>query len=147
MFEKGLNYDANQCNEKFRSLKHRHKKITDNNEKSGRGRSTWQYYDAMEELLAGDPAVRPIKVVASSTATPAAESTSTGSSATLTQKPPLPPNILRTKTQSPVRSLSPVESVASDEQVTPVIKRRRKMQKVLSGFKTLCCKTKEDWMR
>jgi hypothetical protein len=56
----------------------RHKKITDNNEKSGRGRSTWQYYDAMEELLAGDPAVRPIKVVASSTATPAAESTSTG---------------------------------------------------------------------
>jgi hypothetical protein len=24
MFEKGLNYDANQCNEKFRSLKHRY---------------------------------------------------------------------------------------------------------------------------
>ena len=56
----------------------RHKKITDNNEKSGRGTSTWQYFDAIHGyLLAGVPAIKPIKNVASCS-TPAAEATSTG---------------------------------------------------------------------
>ncbi|XP_052771354.1 uncharacterized protein LOC128211016 [Mya arenaria] len=65
MKDSGHTVDGVQCNEKFRSLKYRHKVITDSNAKSGRGRRSWQFYEAMEEVMAGDPAVRPIKVVAS----------------------------------------------------------------------------------
>ncbi|WAR22680.1 hypothetical protein MAR_036349 [Mya arenaria] len=52
MKDRGHAVDGVQCNEKFRSLKYRHKVITDSNAKSGRGRRSWQFYEAMEEVMA-----------------------------------------------------------------------------------------------
>ncbi|KAH3835348.1 uncharacterized protein LOC127876041 [Dreissena polymorpha] len=159
MKDQGYSVTGHQCSEKFKSLKNRYKDNRKKMAKSGRGRVTWRYYDIMEELLAGDPAVEPLKVVASANCAkdPAA-------------KPPLPPNAKRPQISSPsanavairaasptvaVRSTSPTVSVRSpspsssnagspapDETVpdtvshTPVVKRRRKSGDVPEWFRT-----------
>ncbi|KAH3809370.1 hypothetical protein DPMN_137733 [Dreissena polymorpha] len=90
MKDQGYSVTGHQCSEKFKSLKNRYKDNRKKMAKSGRGRVTWRYYDIMEELLAGDPAVEPLKVVASANCAkdPAA-------------KPPLPPNAKRPQISSP----------------------------------------------
>ncbi|KAL4240416.1 hypothetical protein ACF0H5_001208 [Mactra antiquata] len=61
----GYLFTAECCDKKFRLLKHRHKVITDINSKSGRGTSRWEWYELMDELLTGDPAIKPVRVVSS----------------------------------------------------------------------------------
>ena len=63
--------------------------IVDTRKKTGRGRTTWPYFDAMEELLGQDPAVHPPVIVSASVCTtasvcvsPQATTTSTMSAST-----------------------------------------------------------------
>ena len=41
----------------------RYKTIVDGQKKTGRGRSTWQFTDDMEEVMANDPAITPGRVL------------------------------------------------------------------------------------
>jgi hypothetical protein len=43
----------------FYCIHFRYKLIVDGNEASGRGRKKWEYFEAMDELMAGDPSVHP----------------------------------------------------------------------------------------
>jgi len=66
-----------------------YKVIIDTRKKTGHGRTTWPYFDAMEELLGQDPAVHPPVIVsaggcttASVSVSPQATTTSTMSAST-----------------------------------------------------------------
>ncbi|XP_060556226.1 uncharacterized protein LOC132716908 isoform X2 [Ruditapes philippinarum] len=135
MEEKGHHFQPHHCDSKWRALKHRHKVITDDNGKSGRGRRTWQYFDAMNEVLAGDPAVRPLRVMGS---TENVRETTELSETNNRSKPPLPPTTLRIRTPSPslrpsspstpvrTHSPSPSDNGATGGSETPVLNRKRK---------------------
>ncbi|XP_060589697.1 uncharacterized protein LOC132744920 isoform X2 [Ruditapes philippinarum] len=94
MATKGYRFTGLQCDKKFRSLKYRYKTIVDANEKSGRGRRKWEFFEAMDELLAGDPSVRPVSVL---------------SSTKVTSKPPLPPKDSASETSALARASSTVQ--------------------------------------
>ncbi|KAK7497643.1 hypothetical protein BaRGS_00011038 [Batillaria attramentaria] len=55
----GHQFSPDQCWKKFDNMKSRHKIIRDRNGKTGRGRSSWVYFDLMEDLMSGDPSVQP----------------------------------------------------------------------------------------
>ncbi|KAK7480243.1 hypothetical protein BaRGS_00028519, partial [Batillaria attramentaria] len=51
----GHQFSPDQCCKKFDNMKSRHKIIRDRNGKTGRGRSSWVYFDLMEDLMSGIP--------------------------------------------------------------------------------------------
>ncbi|XP_045107560.1 trihelix transcription factor ASIL2-like [Portunus trituberculatus] len=62
----GYAVDAAQCDNKMRSLKKRYKLIKDKASKTGQGAMRpWQFFNAMDDLLSGDPTIRPIALKSS----------------------------------------------------------------------------------
>ena len=55
----GYKRNASQVKYKLQSLKQRYKKIVDSNRRSGRGRTTWEYFEALDRILGARPAVNP----------------------------------------------------------------------------------------
>lgn len=152
MREKGYSFTGLQCDKKFRSLKYRYKTIADANEKSGRGRRKWEFFEAMDELLAGDPSVRPVAVISSSKvtskpplphrtsqpeiavenrmSTPAKEPSRTGRSATPPARTATPPARAPTP---PVRAGTPTTQPSTPEG-EPTRKRRRSSTEAPAWF-------------
>lgn len=62
---KGYKYSEDDCSKKFRSLRARYKTVKERNKQTGNSRQSWRYFDAMEEMFAGDTAVLPTHVVSS----------------------------------------------------------------------------------
>ena len=54
-----------QCNSKVRKIKLEYRKIVDNNNKTGRGRKDWKFFDAIDAVLGHKPATWPPVVVES----------------------------------------------------------------------------------
>ncbi|KAK7071266.1 hypothetical protein SK128_016451 [Halocaridina rubra] len=54
MNSRGYETTGENCDKKFRSLKNRYKVIKDNN-KSGRSKRKWEYYELLHQLLAQEP--------------------------------------------------------------------------------------------
>ncbi|XP_051956041.1 uncharacterized protein LOC127625031 [Xyrauchen texanus] len=65
MQAKGYDFGAEECDIKFRQLKHRYKTIVDSKKKTGSGASSWVFFSSMEDLLADDPSVEPVLVMSS----------------------------------------------------------------------------------
>ena len=59
MKEKGFSRDAEQCKAKIKNLKTKYRQVKDNNNKTGRGRKTFKYYDELDVVLGHRPASRP----------------------------------------------------------------------------------------
>ena len=55
----GYKRNASQVKYKLQSLKQRYKKVVDSNRRSGRGRTTWEYFEALDRILGARPAVNP----------------------------------------------------------------------------------------
>ncbi|RXM98646.1 hypothetical protein EOD39_12859 [Acipenser ruthenus] len=68
MASMGYTYTPDACDKRIRALKYRYRAICGNNQKMGRGHSTWEYFEPMQTLLTSDPAVAPLRTVASLTA-------------------------------------------------------------------------------
>lgn len=49
-----------QCENKFKNLKKTYKKVIDNNNKTGRGRIDWPYFNVMDDLFGNSPEVHPL---------------------------------------------------------------------------------------
>ncbi|XP_034302388.2 uncharacterized protein [Magallana gigas] len=79
---KGYHFSGDVCDRKFRSLKMRYKIIKERNNKTGNSRQSWQYFDEMDKMLHGDPAVQPVTVASSLTM-----AASTSSTTPMPQKP------------------------------------------------------------
>ncbi|XP_053390777.1 uncharacterized protein LOC128553629 [Mercenaria mercenaria] len=62
---KGYKYGEDDCSKKFRSLRARYKTVKQRNRQTGNSRQSWRYYDVMEDMFAGDPAVIPTNVASS----------------------------------------------------------------------------------
>ncbi|XP_070192182.1 uncharacterized protein [Littorina saxatilis] len=56
---RGYSYSGFACDKKWRSLNTRFRTIKDKNSKTGQSRTSWAYYDLMEDVNAGNPAVNP----------------------------------------------------------------------------------------
>ncbi|XP_052239249.1 uncharacterized protein LOC127850324 [Dreissena polymorpha] len=65
MAHKGITVTGEACDSKFRLMKFKDKKIVDQHATSGSGGKSWEYFQRMDELFAGDPSVRPAMVVSS----------------------------------------------------------------------------------
>uniref|UniRef100_UPI00358E225B uncharacterized protein isoform X1 n=1 Tax=Myxine glutinosa TaxID=7769 RepID=UPI00358E225B len=57
--EGGTVFSLQEVDKKWRNLKDRYKRIVDTNKQTGRGRSKWQYFDLMDQMLQKDPAFNP----------------------------------------------------------------------------------------
>ena len=55
----GYHKTSEQCNSKIRKLKLEYRKIKDDRNKTGRGRKTWTFFDAMDSVLGHKPATQP----------------------------------------------------------------------------------------
>ncbi|XP_023211224.1 uncharacterized protein LOC111614077 [Centruroides sculpturatus] len=60
---------GNQCDEKWRNLKKTYKKIKDGNKQTGRGRSQWEFFSMMDEILGQRPDIEPPAIFESSSST------------------------------------------------------------------------------
>lgn len=49
--KKNINRDCEQCRAKIKKLKLDYRKAKDKNGKTGRGRATWKYFDALDTIL------------------------------------------------------------------------------------------------
>ncbi|XP_061162747.1 uncharacterized protein LOC133171968 [Saccostrea echinata] len=65
MCSKGHSFSGDECDRKYRSLKMRYKIIKERNNKTGNSRQCWKYFDAMDKVLHGDPAVQPVAAASS----------------------------------------------------------------------------------
>ena len=63
MVEAGHEKTAEQCREKAKKLKAEYRKVKDSQNKSGAGRKSWKYLDAMDAVLGDKPATRPQVIV------------------------------------------------------------------------------------
>ena len=63
MREAGYERTYQQCRDKIKKLKGDYKKENDKQAKTGEGRTTWDFFDAMDEVLGHRPAIRPLVVV------------------------------------------------------------------------------------
>lgn len=63
--DKGYNFTAEQCNNKWKSLKKKYKSIKDNKNRSGAGKQFWMHFDAMDALLKHNPEVEPLSLASS----------------------------------------------------------------------------------
>ena len=86
MNKKGFQFNVKKCDDRYRSLSYRYRQVKDSNHKTGRGNTRWVHYDLMGEVLASDPAITPMHVLAS---IPSGESF-VEVEKTLRQKPTLP---------------------------------------------------------
>ncbi|XP_031328584.1 uncharacterized protein LOC116159691 [Photinus pyralis] len=55
----GHNFSWDQLQNKWKSLVRTYKSVKDNNNRSGRDRSNWTYFEAMDHLLKKDPSIEP----------------------------------------------------------------------------------------
>ena len=55
----GFKKTADQCSSKIKKLRFEYRKIKDKNGKTGRGRSAWKFYEAMDQVLGHKPATQP----------------------------------------------------------------------------------------
>ncbi|XP_053390473.1 uncharacterized protein LOC128553360 [Mercenaria mercenaria] len=62
---KGYRYGEDDCSKNFHSLRARYKTVKERNRQTGNSLQSWRYYDVMEDMFAGDPAVIPINVASS----------------------------------------------------------------------------------
>ncbi|XP_021170969.2 myb/SANT-like DNA-binding domain-containing protein 2 [Fundulus heteroclitus] len=69
---RGYDQDPKQCREKIKKLRIQYKKVIDHSKKSGRGRTSWRFYDAMDEVLGHCASSRPPVLLESSTLNTAA---------------------------------------------------------------------------
>ena len=63
--ERGFSKSAVQCSAKIKRLRLEYKQIRDANSRSGRGRTDWKFYNAMDGVLGTKPATEPPVVVES----------------------------------------------------------------------------------
>ncbi|KAK7478809.1 hypothetical protein BaRGS_00029908 [Batillaria attramentaria] len=61
----GCSFTADACTKKTENLKTRYKIIKDKNAWTGHGRSSWVYFDLMDDILRTDPAIIPPVTVSS----------------------------------------------------------------------------------
>ena len=59
MRERGSEKTGDQCRAKMKKLKSDYRKIKDKHRKTGRGRSAWKFFDAMDDVLGHKPATKP----------------------------------------------------------------------------------------
>jgi hypothetical protein len=52
------NFDSTQVDSKWKSLKQMYKKIYDHNQRTGNSQKTWEYYDAMHQILFNKPEIK-----------------------------------------------------------------------------------------
>ena len=55
----GIHKSSDQCRAKMKKLKTDYRKVKDKNGKTGRGRSIWKYFDALDAILGHRPATKP----------------------------------------------------------------------------------------
>ena len=63
----GYNRTWQQCRVKIKNLTASYRKIKDDNSRSGRGRSNFVFFDAIDRILGHRPASRPTNLLSSST--------------------------------------------------------------------------------
>ena len=74
MREAGYERTFQQCREKIKKLKGEYKKEKDKHNRTGEGRTNWDYFEAMDAILGHRPATQPPVVIdTSESATPAPE--------------------------------------------------------------------------
>ena len=61
--KKNINKDCCQCRVKIKKLKLDYRKAKDKNGKTGRGRTTWKYFEALDPILGNKPASKPPVVI------------------------------------------------------------------------------------
>jgi hypothetical protein len=52
------NFDSTQVDSKWKSLKQMYKKIYDHDQRTGNSQKTWEYYDAMHQILFNKPEIK-----------------------------------------------------------------------------------------
>uniref|UniRef100_UPI00358E5E74 uncharacterized protein isoform X2 n=1 Tax=Myxine glutinosa TaxID=7769 RepID=UPI00358E5E74 len=85
-------FSVDQVDRKWRNLKDRYKRIVDVNKRTGRWRSSWLYFDLMDQILQKDPAIYPpciIQAGCSYTVETARAVTPTADSQAQTVSPPV----------------------------------------------------------
>ncbi|KAI8498059.1 hypothetical protein Bbelb_240030 [Branchiostoma belcheri] len=75
MKEEGYNRTPKQVQKKIRDLKYSYRRIRDSNNRSGRGRSNWEFYDLIDSFLVDRAATQPTYLVET---TPEAEEDNDG---------------------------------------------------------------------
>ncbi|XP_031334463.1 uncharacterized protein LOC116164417 [Photinus pyralis] len=60
MTEAGYPVTWEQCDNKFKNLKKSYKKVIDNNNKTGRGRIHFKYFDLLDHVLSANPNIHPV---------------------------------------------------------------------------------------
>ena len=63
MKDSGYDRSYQQCRDKIKKLKGEYKKEKDRHEDTGEGRTTWEYFDAMDVILGHRPSTRPPIVI------------------------------------------------------------------------------------
>ena len=61
--KKNINKDCSQCQAKIKKLKLDYRKAKDKNGKTGRGRTMWKYFEALDPILGNKPASKPPVVI------------------------------------------------------------------------------------
>jgi len=69
MAAKGYTITGGGCEKKMRNLKQTYKNIKDNNNKTGRGRKSWEFFEILEEIYGKDAAIALPHIVESSSST------------------------------------------------------------------------------
>ena len=59
----GFSRTVEQCRAKMKKLKAEYKKVVDTHSNTGERRKVWKYYDAMDQILGGRPAISPAVIV------------------------------------------------------------------------------------
>ncbi|XP_067126203.1 uncharacterized protein [Centruroides vittatus] len=60
---------GSQCDEKWRNLKKSYRKIKDGNKQTGRGRSQWEFFSMMDDILGRQPNIKTPATFESSSST------------------------------------------------------------------------------
>ena len=127
-----------QCNSKVRKLKLEYRKIVDNNNKTGRGRKDWKFFDAIDAVLGHKPATRPPVVVESgdtmsTTANREEANTSISTAGTSGEDRSLDERELTPSELSTSRSVTPIGESTADSNGK---KRKRSTEKAdrMEGF-------------
>lgn len=63
--EKGYNITFEQCAVKWKNLKRKYHSVKDNNNRTGRGRECWEYFDEIDNFMSNKPEIEPVSIVSS----------------------------------------------------------------------------------
>ncbi|KAK7502567.1 hypothetical protein BaRGS_00006142 [Batillaria attramentaria] len=117
---KGYSFTADACMKKTENLKTRYKIIKDKNARTGRGRSSWVYFDLMDDTLRADPAIIPPVTVSSLGGVTVATDSNTARAPTSPPPSGTPP-----PTETPPPAVESPPAGTPGPSVTPSTKKRR----------------------